>query len=169
MQSDGKKIIKIALLSIFFLFIVIYALFRSSDLLFGVKIKNVNITDGAKTTESIVHITGNARHAQNLTLNGRAISIDKEGDFDDTIALLLGYNIITIDAKDKFGNTDYKEYRLIYEKPESTNTIPSPTVDETEYQNELEPAPKTDEETNTGNEEASIDNGIEIENPAITN
>ncbi len=59
-------------------------------------------------------VTGNAKNATSLTLNGREISIDREGNFGETIALLSGYNIINIKARDKFGYIDEKNYKLIY-------------------------------------------------------
>ena len=68
-----------------------------------------------KVATSIEKIIGNAKNATNLTLNGREISVDQEGNFNETIALLPGYNIINITAKDKFGYVDKKNYKLIYE------------------------------------------------------
>ncbi|MCX6747546.1 MAG: hypothetical protein NTW98_01185 [Candidatus Nomurabacteria bacterium] len=113
MKTDIKKIIKISSISLFFLFIIVFAFARSSDLIFGVKIKNVNIVDGQRYEQEILEVTGNAKNAKNLTLNGREISINKEGDFEETIALLSGYNIITIRAEDKFGHVDEKDYQII--------------------------------------------------------
>ena len=112
MNQDAKKIFKIGLFSLFFIFIIFYAFFTSRDLIFGVKITNVNIVDGAKMTESTLEIKGNAKNAINLTLNGREISIDKTGNFNETIILLSGYNVINIKARDKFGNIDEKNFRL---------------------------------------------------------
>ncbi|KKP87568.1 MAG: hypothetical protein UR92_C0033G0012 [Candidatus Nomurabacteria bacterium GW2011_GWA2_35_80] len=101
-------------MSAFLLFIIIYAFFRTKDLIFGVKIKEVNIVDGTKVTDNIMKITGNAKNAVNLTLNDRVISVDQKGNFDETIALLSGYNIISIKAQDEFGNNDEKNYKLMY-------------------------------------------------------
>ena len=114
-RTNVKKISQIIIFSIFFVLIIVYAFFRSHDLIFGVKIKDVNIIDGAKVTESITKISGNAKNAVNLTLDGREISVDQEGNFDETFALLKGYNVITITAKDKFGYVDEKDYKLMYE------------------------------------------------------
>jgi hypothetical protein len=114
MNTDSKKVLKIIILSIFLLFIVTYAFFRSKDLIFGVKISNVNIIDGSKVTDNILKITGNAENAINLTLNDRTISIDQKGNFNETIILLPGYNVINIKAKDEFGNSDEKNYKLMY-------------------------------------------------------
>jgi hypothetical protein len=119
MTKDFKKIMKIALLSVFFLFIAVFIFINSMDLMFGVKIKNVKINGlpaqtGAKVTDNVLEITGVAKNAVNLTLNDREISVDKNGGFSESIILSLGYNIITIKAKDKFGNVDEKDYKLIY-------------------------------------------------------
>lgn len=114
MDQDAKKTLKMVLLGTLFLFIAVYSFAGSRQLVFGVKIKDVNIVDGSKLDHSVLEITGNAKNALKLTLNGREISIDQRGNFNETIALLLGYNIITIRAEDKFGNVDEKNYQLIY-------------------------------------------------------
>lgn len=111
---SSKKILKISLLTIFLLFIVGYAFFISKDLIFGVKIKDVNIIDGTKITENIFVVTGNAKNAIKLTLNDRPISIDQKGNFNETIALLSGYNVINLKAQDEFGNSDEKNYKLMH-------------------------------------------------------
>lgn len=113
-ETHVTRLIKYISLSVFFVLILIYAFFRSHDLIFGIKIKNVNLVDGAKVENNIQKITGNAKNAKNITLNGREISIDEKGNFDETIALLQGYNIISIRAQDKFGYVDEKNYKLIY-------------------------------------------------------
>src|SRR6185369_7060849 len=102
MSQSSKNSFKITLLSLFFLSLIVIAFFQSRDILFGVKIKNVNITDGKVFTENIIQVTGNARNAIKLTLDGREISVDQSGNFNETIALLPGYNIINITARDKF-------------------------------------------------------------------
>ncbi len=114
MNLNAKKILKIGSISIFFLVIIVFAFLRSYDLIFGVKIKDVNIKDGEKMVENIIQVTGNAKNATFLTLNGRAISVNQQGDFNETIALLSGYNIVNIRAVDKFGDIDEKNYKLMY-------------------------------------------------------
>jgi hypothetical protein len=119
MTKDVKKTLKITILSVFFLLIVGFAFINSIGLLFGVKIKNVRVDGlpaqaGSKMTSNVLDVTGNTRNAKNVTLNGREISIDKAGNFNETIILHSGYNVITITAKDKFGNMDEKNYQLMY-------------------------------------------------------
>ena len=110
----NKKIIQTASLSIFFLLIIVYAFFVSKDLIYGVKIRNVNLKDGTTVTDNIINLTGNAKNAIKLILDGREISVDQKGNFNETIALNPGYNIIDIRAQDKFGYVDEKNYKLMY-------------------------------------------------------
>jgi len=113
MNHRTEKMIKWGPLALFFAFILIYSVFGAKHLIFGIKIENVNIQDGAIVQDSVLHITGMAEDAINLTINGREITIDQSGLFDDTIALLPGYNRVSIRALDKFGYTDEKNYQLI--------------------------------------------------------
>jgi hypothetical protein len=110
----NKKIMQIAGLFVFFLSIIFYGFFVSKDLIFGVRIKNVNIVDGSSVTDNIIKIKGTAKNAIKLILDGREISVDQAGNFNETIALLPGYNIISIEAQDKFGKVDEKNYKLMY-------------------------------------------------------
>ena len=114
MTQNVKKILKLATLILFFTIIIGYAFFRSSDLIFGVKIKNVNLIDGATVENNILSISGTAKNATKLILNGREISVDQVGNWQETIVLLLGYNMINIKAEDKFGHVDEKNYQLMY-------------------------------------------------------
>jgi hypothetical protein len=113
MNQDAKKILRISLVSIFFVLILVFVFLNSRDLLFGVKIKNVNLRDNLKVTDSIFEITGSAKNAVKLSLNGREISVDQKGDFDETISFLPGYNVVNIKAQDKFGNVDEKNYKVM--------------------------------------------------------
>ncbi len=115
MIEDTKKVLKIGSLVSLFLFIVVFGFFRSKNLIFGVQITDVNITDGATVHESSLHITGNAKNALKLSLNDREISLDQSGNFDETIILAPGYNIINIKATDKFKHVDEKNYQLMYQ------------------------------------------------------
>lgn len=119
MIDNPKKLIRYGLTGGFFLFIILYAFFNSRGLIFGVQIKNVNIVDGATVSNKVLKVTGNAKNAIKLVLNGREISLDQTGEFNETIILLKGYNIIQIEATDKFKHTDEKNYQLIYKDSNS--------------------------------------------------
>ena len=114
MEKNFKTKLITGITILFGLFILVYAGFQFRDVVFGIKIKEVNISDGTTINENPLRITGVARHAVFISLNGREISIDKEGNWNEAIALSIGYNIIGIKALDKFGNTDEKNYKLMY-------------------------------------------------------
>jgi len=65
---------------------------------------------------SLVQINGNAKNATYLSLNGREISVDKDGTFSESIALLPGLSVVTLDAEDKFGNQAEKEFNVVYKE-----------------------------------------------------
>lgn len=116
MNENGKKIIQNILISGLFLFIFVFALYGSRGLVFGIKIKEINIENGATYTESVFEIKGKAKNANKIYLNDREITRDKKGYFVENVALIEGYNTIEIRAEDKFGNKDKKEYSLFYKK-----------------------------------------------------
>lgn len=118
MNNRAKKMTKMVGLTVFFVLIIVYALYRSHDLIAGVKIKNVKInglsaSSVVEATSDVLEITGQAKNAIDLTLNGREISIDEASSFNETIVLLAGYNIISIKARDKFGYIDEQNFRLM--------------------------------------------------------
>ena len=113
METTQWSKLKIIIVFVFFILIIIYALFVSRDLIFGVKIRNTSIIDGITVTDSVMKVTGTAKNAIKLVLDGREISVDQAGNFNETIALLPGYNIINIRAQDKFGYVDEKNYQII--------------------------------------------------------
>lgn len=114
MTFNAKKIIRIFLLGGLFLFVLVFAFFRSKGIIFGVEIKNINITDGKTYQEDALFVSGNAKNAIVLKINGKAVQINPEGDFREPVSLYQGYNIITLEAQDKFGNLDKKNYKIMH-------------------------------------------------------
>lgn len=79
----------------------------------GVKIE---ATLEKKVDSSLAVVKGRAEKATHLTLNGREIFIDKEGNFSESIAMLPGFSVVTLNAKDKFGKTAEKKFEIVIEK-----------------------------------------------------
>jgi hypothetical protein len=65
---------------------------------------------------SLAIVQGNAEKATLLTLNGREIFIDKDGNFSETISMLPGFSIVTLNARDKFGKTAEKKFEIVTER-----------------------------------------------------
>ena len=121
MRQDltAKKVIYTAAIVLFFAVIIGYGIWISHDLLFGITSRVSGISDGLSVTQPLLTISGRARHANDVTLDGRIVSIDQHGAWTDTIALLPGYNVVTVGATDKFGRTTAQSYRVYYAAPDA--------------------------------------------------
>lgn len=116
-EFNAKRLLTIGGSVLLCVLIVGYGIWISRDLLFGITSRVSGITDGMATTESLISLEGRARRAGKVTLNGRMVAIDQKGSWTDTIALLPGYNVITITATDKFSRTKAASYRVYYTGP----------------------------------------------------
>ena len=95
-----------------FLIILSYTYYKTRDLLRGVVLNIGGVTNGESFTEPLVKIEGSAKNATILSINDREISVDKDANFQESLLLLPGYNILTIKAQDKFGKKAEKDYQL---------------------------------------------------------
>lgn len=97
--------------------IVVYAYFRGYSILYGTHITLVPIIETSHDDTSLITLSGSAKNATSLHVNGREVAVDKQGRFNDPVILLSGYNVTTVEARDKFGNTSKKVLQSYY-KPE---------------------------------------------------
>lgn len=63
-------------------------------------------------SKSFSKVSGVAKNATLLVLNGREISIDKDGVFNEAIALPEGYSVVTLEARDQFGKDSKKSFEV---------------------------------------------------------
>ncbi len=116
-NRDGtKRIVKIGGIAIIVLFIIGYSLFESNSLIKGPEIIISEPQSGSTVSTSSIAIIGQALRIQDITLNGRPILIDKEGNFSEIVLLAPGYNTSLLSAKDKFNRTIEYKLELVYEK-----------------------------------------------------
>lgn len=97
------------------LFIVI-TVFSYAKMSFVFKGVEIEAQIEQKEGSTLATVKGVASKATYITLNGREIFIDKEGNFSETISILPGFSVITIDAKDKFGKTAEKKFEIVRQK-----------------------------------------------------
>ena len=104
--------------------IAIFALiiWNIRDRVFGAPLSIATARDGSTIQDTILPIAGNARHARELTINGRRVTIDRAGNFDDQIVLSPGYNIVEIASTDQFGKTKQKVYQYVFSPAQSVAT-----------------------------------------------
>ena len=91
-------------------FFIVYGLIKAGDFLLGPEISIEFPKNGFIFTSSDIEILGQARNISLLYLNGRQIFTDEKGNFKENLLLAKGYNIIEVEARDKF-NREIKEIR----------------------------------------------------------
>lgn len=83
------------------------------DMVFGAPLTVHTIADGTSVTNSYVAISGSAHHAQSITINGRPVGVDKQGNFSDGVLLAAGYNIVQVAETDRFGKRKDYTYHWV--------------------------------------------------------
>jgi hypothetical protein len=107
--------------------IVFYAYYQSREIRVGPMITMISPTDGLTSTSSLVSVIGVAHNAKILTLDGRAIFVDLEGNFHEQLLLMDGYNIIELTAKDGEGRERRKIIEVVYTNPSQMSPQASST------------------------------------------
>lgn len=91
-----------------------YGAFRAKALAEGPRLSIVSPRDGIATSSQLIEIKGTAKNISFLTLDGEKIFTDEAGMYDEKILLARGYNIITVEARDRFGRIARKTLQLTY-------------------------------------------------------
>lgn len=91
----------------------IYGFYKSRVILEGPEIIIENPQNGQTVPGSYVEINGKAKNVSFLRLNGRQIFTDEYGNFQESLLLARGYNIIEVSAKDKFNRATIKQLHLV--------------------------------------------------------
>lgn len=94
--------------------IAFYSYYQSRAIIAGPVIEIIEPRGGVVATTSLLMVRGVARHANEVTLQGRPIFIDLEGRFTEQLLLMDGYNIIEFTAKDLDGRIERKTVELIH-------------------------------------------------------
>lgn len=102
--------ILIGTLVVGFLGLVVY---NVKDMVFGTPLKVHTIADGSTVNNPYISITGSAKHAQSITINGRPIGVDQQGNFTDGVILSPGYNIVEVAETDRFGKRKDYAYHWV--------------------------------------------------------
>lgn len=114
MKHSFQNYIKVFVAIVFIASLAYYTYFQAKDFLNGPVVEVFFPTDGLLVNESFIEIEGSAQNISHLTLNGRQIFTDNTGEFKEQLLLAHGYNIITIEAKDRFDRTTQETLELVY-------------------------------------------------------
>jgi hypothetical protein len=113
MNRNAVSTLRTALLILFGVIIVGYSLFQAQKIIQGPIIDLYTPQNGATYSQTLIEIYGRARNTAYLNLNDRPIFTDKNGYFKEKLLLSPGYNIIKLDARDKFKKYTEKKLELI--------------------------------------------------------
>ena len=113
MNQNARSKLKIAMFSMFGMIILGYSLFQAQKLISGPIIDIYTPQNGTTYSQTLIEISGRAKNASYLNLNNRPIFTDKDGYFKEKLLLFPGYNIIKLDAQDKFKHYTEKKLELI--------------------------------------------------------
>ncbi len=138
---EAQKIIKRVLVWVGVVFIVGYSVFALEGLIRGPRIEiatpeSVHVDGGSKssryfsnaTTTALILVSGRAIHANMLFFNDREVQQNPAGDFSESLLLAPGYNIMSIEAKDRYGRAVTKTIELTFIKNNATSTEMSTTT-----------------------------------------
>ena len=113
MSSKVKTILRLAVIAILISSFSIYGLSRSKNILSGPELKIDSPSSGDSANNPMVEIKGRAQNVAAVFLNGNQIFTDENGSFKEKLLLAQGYNIIVVNAKDKFGR-EAKQIREVF-------------------------------------------------------
>ena len=100
-MNARTKILTIATLAILLL-ILIYALFNARLLIAGPQIIIKSPENGSDFDRPLIQIEGEAHNTSFISMNGRPIYVNENGEFKEKLLLPEGTSIIKFDAKDRF-------------------------------------------------------------------
>lgn len=110
-----KKLIKIFFLITIVTIICGYIYFAFRDYIQGPSIVVTEPINGVTINKPTTRVKGQVQRVKDISLNGRPLLIDEEGNFDEDLLLFPGYNVALLTAIDKFGRTIEYKLELVYE------------------------------------------------------
>lgn len=93
-----------------------YSWSRTRDLLRGPELTIAPI-DAARLDSPLLGLEGEVRRVAHLQLNDGKIFADAAGHFSQKLLLYPGYNIIKLEATDRFGRRAARYIELAYREP----------------------------------------------------
>ena len=112
-HSVFGRILRWAVVGVILALFIWYVAFQARFVIAG---PSITLTDEPTILQhdQIVTILGKVEHVTSVTLNGRAIFIDNDGNFSESLVLENGYTIMTLAAKDRFGRKTTLERSFVY-------------------------------------------------------
>ena len=85
--------------------IIGYSLFALNGIIQGPHIEIETPANWSATTTAMIEVAGRVIRGNTITLNGATSTMDLAGNFRETLLLAPGYNIMILEAKDRYRRT----------------------------------------------------------------
>ena len=99
---------------------VAYVVFQARFLIAGPQISLSTNASELQTQRQVV-LEGEAQNIVRITLNGRQIYTDKDGNFKEALVLENGYTIATLQAEDRYGRTTSLTKTFVFAQEEEVD------------------------------------------------
>lgn len=113
-RRETKFYLKAIAICLFLVCLFGYGVFEVWNYATGPQILVSSPNDGVAVSESLITITGQGKNTKEITLNDRPIVVDEGGNFSEKILLSYGYNVLDLEAKDRFGKTTGQKLQIVY-------------------------------------------------------
>lgn len=110
---NTRKKIEIGIFLFIFIIAVLYGIFRAIPLLSGPSIEIYSPKNGGNVASTTFEISGRVMRAKEITLQGKPISINTEGYFNERLVGSLPYTIIVLIATDRYGRREEKILNVV--------------------------------------------------------
>lgn len=109
------RILKIALACTVFILFIGYGVFEARKVIEGPEITVISPSTGGTVTDKLVTLKGTTKNVKTLTMNGRILYIDEQGNWSERLMLPPGYNIIELEGVDRFGNKTRQKIDVVHQ------------------------------------------------------
>ena len=92
----------------------VYVFFNTRLFIEGPQIVVEGPENGFSGDSGLVEVYGQVLNSSFISLNGRAVLVDENSNFKELVMLHPGYNIIVIEANDKFDRKVTRQLDLVY-------------------------------------------------------
>ena len=107
------SILKVLFVVALIVLVLIYTQFQARNFIQGPSI-SLSTPHVPIQNEQRIVLEGSVENIVKLTLNGREIHTNEDGEFSEFIILENGYTVVTIYAEDRFGRSEKVEREYVY-------------------------------------------------------
>lgn len=92
--------------------LVVYVGFQLQSLFTGPTLVVTNPVSGGSSVR-LITVVGSAQRAEEVRINGNIVFINQDKEFSFPLLLLPGYNVVTVQAVDRFGTVAEQQLTVI--------------------------------------------------------